>query len=90
MPVVKHQLSRKDKKSVAEFQDVHKLDDFLAVISDCSPADEAEFAQEHFRGARGYFWGSAYRMLVESRVGLGDTRRDEGYGGTPQSAEASR
>jgi len=60
MLVIKHQLSRKDRISGAQFQDVRKRDDRLAVIGNCSPASEAEFAREHLYGAR--FWGSAYRM----------------------------
>ena len=67
MPVVKHQLSREDRMWSANLQDVHKLDDLLAVIGDCSPADETEFAQEHLRGARTCMLGA---MPIECELNL--------------------
>ena len=67
MLVVKHQLSRKDGMWSTKFQDLHKLDDLLAVIGDCSPADEAEFAQEHLHGARNYLLGA---MPIELELNL--------------------
>lgn len=50
-----------------KFQDLHKLDDLLAVIGDCSPADEAEFAQQHLHGARTYLLGA---MPIECELNL--------------------
>ena len=51
----------------AKFQDLHKLDELLAVIGDCSPADEAECAQEHLHGARTYLLGA---MPIECELNL--------------------
>ena len=51
----------------ANLQDLHKLDDLLAVIGDCSPVDEAEFAQEHLHGARTYLLGA---MPIECELNL--------------------
>ncbi len=65
--VVKHQLSREDRMRSANLQGLHKLDDLLAVIGDCSPADETEFAQEHLRGARTCMLGA---MPIECELNL--------------------
>lgn len=42
----------------ATLQDLHKLDELLAVIDRCSPADQAEFALEHIHEARTYLLGA--------------------------------
>jgi hypothetical protein len=67
IPVVKHQLSRKDRIWSANLQDLRKLDDLLAVIGDCSPADETEFAREHLRSARTCILGA---MPIECELNL--------------------
>jgi hypothetical protein len=65
MLVVNHQLSRENR--TASLQELHQLHDLLAVIGDCSPADEAEFAQEHVRGARTCMLGA---MPIEFELNL--------------------
>jgi len=51
----------------ATLQKLHKLDELLAVIDSCSPADEAELAHEHAQGARTYLLGA---MPNEFRLNL--------------------
>lgn len=51
----------------ANLHGLHKLDDLLAVIGDCAPADEAECAQEHLHGARFYLLGA---MPIECELNL--------------------
>lgn len=48
-------------------QDLDNLDELLAAIDQCSPADEAEFAHEHINEARTYLLGA---MPVEFAVSL--------------------
>ncbi len=49
-------------------QDLHKLDELVAEVDRCSPADEAEYAGEHIHGARTYLLGAMpaeFRLSVE-------------------------
>jgi hypothetical protein len=48
-------------------QDVHKLDELLSVVEHCSPADEAECADEHIHSMRTCLLGA---MPAESRLNL--------------------
>ena len=39
-------------------QSLHKLDEVLALVDHCSPAEEAELAHEHVQQARAYLLGA--------------------------------